>query len=631
MKFGTIRAVGQIIATGSLVSNAVTLITGSAQVSYGGLTGIPSGIVSGSSQIPSLLPSGTVSGSAQVLNGTTIHSGSFFNGISVISGSAQVDVLSTTNIARLATTGSNIFGGNQTINGSLIVTGSLTAQQFIVSSSVTYLTTSFASGSTKFGDTSDDNHNFTGSVYVNGTLNVNNGTIFTTASSVSIGSTNPTEKLDVYGSIRFRTALQSDSYYATLAQNAYYVGGWAKYGSGYARTIQLGDGISFKISNAGAGNAGDGITFITPLAITDSGNTIVSGSLGINTTPSYPLDMITSSAGTFNTIAQFQNTDYTTGNRTFIRVRAWVNAVGSYSSYFGQGQDGKTYIIANNSARGGDIVIDGGNGNVGVADSSPSQKLTVAGSIKMNQDAALRAGSSDNWIIGQDSGTNVIHLGSASVANDIRFDSSNQSGNVIIKSNGRLGINTTDPAQLLHVYTTTADDNGGTIKYENGNTGTGGVTNAQIIGKSKYGTVQMLVWDTYGTRIGMRSVTNGGSGNIYFTTGADNVSMQLIGNNLTVTGTITENSSIRYKDNIETVKYGLNKVLQMRGVTYTKKDTGLKELGLIAEEVYDILPDVVLKNEKGEVDSVSYGRITAVLIEAIKELKSEIEELKSNR
>ena len=101
--------------------------------------------------------------------------------------------------------------------------------------------------------------------------------------------------------------------------------------------------------------------------------------------------------------------------------------------------------------------------------------------------------------------------------------------------------------------------------------------------------------------------------------------------NATFSGTITENSSVRYKDNIETVKYGLDKVLQMRGVTYTKKDTGLKELGLIAEELNEILPEVVLKNEEGEPDSVSYGRITAVLIEAIKDLKKEIEELKANR
>lgn len=101
--------------------------------------------------------------------------------------------------------------------------------------------------------------------------------------------------------------------------------------------------------------------------------------------------------------------------------------------------------------------------------------------------------------------------------------------------------------------------------------------------------------------------------------------------NLTVGGTLTENSSLRYKENVETIKYGLDKVLQMRGVTYDKKDNGVKELGVIAEEVFEVLPEVVLKNEEGEIDSVSYGRITAVLIEAIKDLKKEIEDLKANR
>ena len=99
----------------------------------------------------------------------------------------------------------------------------------------------------------------------------------------------------------------------------------------------------------------------------------------------------------------------------------------------------------------------------------------------------------------------------------------------------------------------------------------------------------------------------------------------------TFSGTITESSSLRYKENVETIKYGLDKVLQMRGVSYNKKDNGVKEIGVIAEEIYEVLPEVVLKNEQGEIDSVSYGKITAVLIEAIKDLKKEIEDLKANR
>jgi hypothetical protein len=142
---------GSLTVSGSISVPDSGLVSGSSQITYSGLTGVPSGIISGSAQLPSglvsssaqtianlpsgvvsgsaqtiaNLPSGTVSGSSQVLNGTTIHSGSFFNGISVVSGSLQVDVMSTTNIARLATTGSNIFTSNQIVSGTFTTTGDI--------------------------------------------------------------------------------------------------------------------------------------------------------------------------------------------------------------------------------------------------------------------------------------------------------------------------------------------------------------------------------------------------------------------------------------------------------------------------------------------------------------------------
>ena len=102
-------------------------------------------------------------------------------------------------------------------------------------------------------------------------------------------------------------------------------------------------------------------------------------------------------------------------------------------------------------------------------------------------------------------------------------------------------------------------------------------------------------------------------------------------NNFVVGGRITENSSIRYKKDVETLEGGLDKVLAMRGVTYIKKDTGIKEVGLIAEELVEILPEVVGFDTQGQPDSVSYSRITAILIEAIKDLKKEIDELKGKK
>jgi hypothetical protein len=88
----------------------------------------------------------------------------------LVSGSVQIDVLQTTNIDKIASTGSNTFRGDQIITGSLNVSGTITANEYhttIVSASVLY-----TSGSTKFGDTGDDKHQFTGSVLITGSLSV---------------------------------------------------------------------------------------------------------------------------------------------------------------------------------------------------------------------------------------------------------------------------------------------------------------------------------------------------------------------------------------------------------------------------------------------------------------------------
>jgi hypothetical protein len=100
----------------------------------------------------------------------------------------------------------NVLSSNvsQTITGSLTVTGNLTAQQFILSSSVTYLTESFASGSHKFGDSSDDIHTFTGSLVVSGSANplrVGSNLLFVSSSgNVGIGTSSPDRPLDIYSS-----------------------------------------------------------------------------------------------------------------------------------------------------------------------------------------------------------------------------------------------------------------------------------------------------------------------------------------------------------------------------------------------------------------------------------------------
>jgi len=86
---------------------------------------------------------------------------------------------------------------------------------------------------------------------------------------------------------------------------------------------------------------------------------------------------------------------------------------------------------------------------------------------------------------------------------------------------------------------------------------------------------------------------------------------------------VTATSDERLKSDIETIDDALYKVMNMRGVSYTKQAE--KGIGVIAQEVEKVLPEVVTD---GEYKSVAYGNMVGVLIEAIKDLKKELDEHK---
>lgn len=99
--------------------------------------------------------------------------------------------------------------------------------------------------------------------------------------------------------------------------------------------------------------------------------------------------------------------------------------------------------------------------------------------------------------------------------------------------------------------------------------------------------------------------------------------------NFVASGNVTAYSDVRLKTNIKTIENALDTVSKMRGVTYNRIDSGIKGIGVIAQEMKEVLPEVVMEAlSEEEYMSVSYGNIVGVLIEAIKELKAEIEELK---
>jgi len=120
-------------------------------------------------------------------------------------------------------------------------------------------------------------------------------------------------------------------------------------------------------------------------------------------------------------------------------------------------------------------------------------------------------------------------------------------------------------------------------------------------------------------------------GNITFvSTGSSVLNINPSGVRVTGIATATDFDSlsdINYKKNITTVDSALSKVNQLRGVKFDWKESGLSSYGVIAQELEEVLPELVHGEDP---KTVNYNGIIGVLIEAIKELKQEIQTLKNS-
>lgn len=99
---------------------------------------------------------------------------------------------------------------------------------------------------------------------------------------------------------------------------------------------------------------------------------------------------------------------------------------------------------------------------------------------------------------------------------------------------------------------------------------------------------------------------------------------------LTMAGNITAYSDMRLKTDIEVISDALNKVCNLRGVTYTRIEGNERQTGVIAQEVQAVLPEAVkIGEDEDQTLSVAYGNLVGLLIEAIKELNQTVTELRT--
>jgi hypothetical protein len=169
-------------------------------------------------------------------------------------------------------------------------------------------------------------------------------------------------------------------------------------------------------------------------------------------------------------------------------------------------------------------------------------------------------------------------------------------------------------------YTTIANDI--TLEIEIGAGGEGGVGHTAQGGAARGGFAGGSGYIEF-------SIDLGGAASEVFKIETDAVTsyVDLVVNGNVTADEVIDRSDLRLKTDISPIRNALEMVKDLEGVIYTRKDSGKRETGVIAQDVEEVFPYVVSETSDGYL-GVAYGRMVGLLIEAVKELSEQVEELK---
>ena len=267
-------------------------------------------------------------------------------------------------------------------------------------------------------------------------------------------------------------------------------------------------------------------------------------------------------------------------------------------------------LVLTHSGSVGDITcstgaLDINAGTVNIKDEASSETMASFvsdGAVTLNHDNTARLATTSAGIDVTGtlavSGTSAF-TGKITSDNGIDIDNINIDGTTIALSSGDLTVDVASDIIL------DADD--GTIFLKDGGTTFGSLQNSSTNLQLKSGSSNTIAATFSGANVTFAGTLASGA--------------------ITSSGDVTAFSDMRIKHDIETIEGALAKVSDMRGV-YFKRNNGEPGTGVIAQEIENILPEVV---KDGEYKSVAYGNMVGILIEAIKELKAEVEKLKESK
>jgi hypothetical protein len=414
-------------------------------------------------------------------------------------------------------------------------------------------------------------------------------------------------------------------------------------------------GLGFRNMDIGSGQYNTAFGYETLSANSNGGaNTAIGG-----------LALYTNNNGQENTaIGQVSMATNENGSyNTALGGHSLFHSDGSYNTALGYGAVQGRSMIQNATAVGARAQVDCSNCmvlgssssrgssdiNVGISETNPAYPLSFAQTL--GDKISLFGGAGSHFGLGLQ--TNLLQIHTHTSSADIAFgygSSGSFTETMRIKGNGNVGIGVLQPSTKLHI--------------KDGNSGFAGVYQPGLVfegdghrylnfitpdanesgvffGRASRIDHGGLVYNNFVTPNGLQFRTNGnftrmiidGSGNVGINTTAPSQRLTVAGN-ICATGSIASCSDIRYKINILPLCNALTSILALHGIYYnwdTEKFpelefTDQKQIGFSAQEVEKILPELVSTGSDGY-KSVDYGKLTPILVEAIKEQQMQIGKL----